>query len=115
MGDDAARCDRAGLARGGRTVELELHVPGVRARSRRGRDHAEVLQQPAEVTQDRVRDDLELLLAVFPEIERRIELPERAHRLFAELEELLDLPPDATIRDRGEEPGQGRVLGCFGH
>ena len=66
------------------------------------------------MTQDRVGDDLELLLAVLAEVERGVDLAERAHGFFAELEELVDLPPDLAIRDRGKQPGKGRVLGRFG-
>jgi hypothetical protein len=62
------------------------------------------------VTQDRVRDDLELLFAIVAGIERGVELTECAHRFFAHLEELLHFSPDATIGDRGEQRGYGCVL-----
>ena len=74
----------------------------------------EVLEQPAEVTQHRVGDDLELLLAVLAEVERGVELAERAHRFFAELQELLDLAANLPIRDRAQEPGEGSILGGLG-
>lgn len=62
------------------------------------------------MAENRIGDDLELRLAVVAEIERDIELAERAHRLLAELEELVHLPADATIRDRLEQRDHGCVF-----
>jgi hypothetical protein len=62
------------------------------------------------VTQHRVGDDLQLLLAAFLEIQRGVDLAERAHRFLAELEQLLHLSADATIGDRRQQPGEGCVL-----
>ena len=79
-----------------------------------GRRDAQVLEQAAKVAQNSVGDDLHLRLAALADIERGVELTEGAHRLLAELQQLLHLAADTPICDRAQDLGERSILGGLG-